>query len=108
KIYRRSAVLLPAVARRSHEKKTPSIARRGRMSQNFVMSALSLRHPPALVHVAAVVVVVGIVFGVTDLGRQGADVVVEHQHHLAAVVVDELLGLGIHRLALGLVGFGAG
>src|SRR5258708_41230 len=63
--------------------------------------------PPALGDLHAIALPVRADVAVSELLRVGLDVVVEDDHDLAAVVVDELLHLGIHAGPLLLVGLAA-
>ena len=43
-----------------------------------------------------------------EIARMGVDIGVEDESDQPAIIMDELLHLGIHGRALGLIGFGAG
>ena len=73
-------------------KKAPPFYRRGPRSK---LIAGGLCHPPTFVHVAAIVIEVGVEFIVANLGGHCTNVVVEHQHNLPAIIMHKLLAFSI-------------
>ena len=86
------------------KKNAPPLWRRTRCLVRLERSG----HPPAAPHVSAVVVEVGVQITMRHGLGMGGHIVVERQHDLAAIVMQQLLHFGIHLGPLGLISFGAG